>query len=195
MKKCIRLLAIVLASSVSTFALGQGQYQYEPSDTHPFGLPNPAMPAEFADFAPLIGECTCKSVSRIDQNTWADTIMMTWRFKYIMNGMAIQDETLKEDGLHSGSIRQFIPDSSRWYVHYYSSGKPSTVLSAWEGNKTENGNIILYRDQPAPNGTPGGYKITFSEISDTGFNWLGEWVNKGETFSYPTWKIYCRRQE
>lgn len=173
--------------------IAQSTYGFEPSAAHPFGLPNPEMPAEFLDFAPMIGECTCKSYARINQNTWGDTVQMIWRFKYIMDGKAIQDETLKADGLHSGSIRQYAADSSRWYVHYYSSTPTSPVLSAWEGNKNTDGNIILYREQKAPNGTDGKYKITFNNISEEGFDWLGEWVSMDESFSYPTWKIYCKK--
>lgn len=189
----IKLLLISFLLQSSLFA--QLQFDYEPNAKQPYGLPNPEMPKEMLDWAPLIGECDCESISRIDQNTWADSVAMIWRFKYIMNGMAVQDETIKADGAHSGSIRQYIADSARWYVHYYSSGKPSTTLSAWEGNKNAEGEIILYKDQAAPNGTPGNYKITFSEISEKGFNWLGEWVDKTETFSYPMWKIYCKKRK
>lgn len=170
------------------------KYDYEPSDKNPFGLLNPAAPKETADFAPLIGTCECKSITRIDQNTWADTVMMSWTFKYIMNGMAVQDETLKADGKHSGSIRQYNADSSKWYVHFYSSATPVAQLPAWEGQKTENGSIVLYRDSPAPNGTPGDYRLTFSDATEEGFKWVGEWVNKGETFIYPSWRIFCKRK-
>ena len=190
-------VALLIACTICGFKVsGQDNatYAYEPSPDHPFGLPHPDMPEQHKDFAPLIGECLCKSLSRINQQTWGDTVMMTWRWKYIMNGMAVQDETLKEDGLHAGSIRQYIADSARWYVHYYSSNGPTATLPAWEGNKTENGDIILYRDQQAPNGMDGKYKITFSDISESGFNWLGEWVTPDESFSYPTWKIYCKKK-
>jgi hypothetical protein len=195
MKSSSHFFVLIFTICISTPVVGQDLYNYEPSAAHPFGMANPAMPAEFADFALLIGECACKSISRIDQNTWADTVGMTWRFKYIMNGMAIQDETLKEDGKHAGSIRQYIPDSTKWYVHYYSSATPSTTLPAWEGNASKDGDIILYRDQKAPNGMEGNYKITFSNISIAGFNWLGEWVTKDESISYPTWKIFCRKMK
>ncbi|UJH66627.1 DUF4440 domain-containing protein [Allomuricauda sp. SCSIO 65647] len=167
------------------------QYEYEPSAEHPYGLPNPKAPKELLDFAPLIGECNCKSQMRNQDGTWAETTSMLWRFKYIMNGHAVQDETLKPDGGYSGSIRQFIPDSTRWYVHYYSNKGLSTVLPAWEGTKQENGDILLYREQKAPNGMDGYYRITFSEIDDNGFKWAGEWVNIDETIVYPTWKIDC----
>ncbi len=174
---------------------GQDTYMYEPSEENPFGTFHPKMPDEIRDWAPMIGECNCKSISRINQTAWGDTVNMIWRFKYIMNGMAVQDETLKEDGLHSGSIRQYIPDSAQWYVHYYSSGTPSTVLSTWEGNKQENGDIVLYREQKATNGMDGYYKINFYNISEDGFDWRGEWVSKDESFSYTTWKIFCMKRK
>ncbi len=171
-----------------------GQHEYEPSDVSPFGRANPNAPKEILDFDNLIGICDCISETRNQDQTWAKPNKMTWEFKYIMNGMAVQDQTLKEDGKHSGSIRQFIADSSKWYVHYYSSAGPTTVLSAWEGNKKED-KIILYRKQKAPNGMDGFYKINFYDITKDGFKWLGEWVNTAETFSFPTWKIECTKRK
>lgn len=41
----------------------------------------------------------------------------------------------------------------------------------------------------------GFYKITFYDISEEGFKWLGEWVNTTETFSFPTWKIDCKKRK
>ena len=144
--KCPNLCLLVLLSILFFGSSAQAQlnFSYEPTAEHPFGLPHPDMPAAFLDYAPMIGECDCKSIARIDQTTWGDTIDMIWRFKYIMNGMAVQDETLKADGNHSGSIRQFIADSAKWYVHYYKSNKASGVLGTWEGNRNAEGNIILY---------------------------------------------------
>ncbi|MEO0527795.1 MAG: DUF4440 domain-containing protein [Bacteroidota bacterium] len=184
------LLLVLLSFS----SFGFSQYEYEPSPEHPFGLPNPEAPQELLDFAPLIGECDCKSITRKADQSWADPEDMIWRFKYIMNGMAVQDETLKADGKHSGSIRQFIADSTRWYVHYYSSGSPSTQLPVWEGNKNQDDTIILYRAQKAPNGMEGSYRLTFSDISSKGFKWLGEWVSKDQSVVFPTWKIDCLRR-
>lgn len=112
---------LICTSIVLSFSLkGQGltQYQYDSSEENPFGLPNPDAPEQIKDFHPLIGENTCRSVARNPDQTWGDTLQMLWRWKYIANGMAVQDESLKEDGNHSGSIRQFIPDSNRWFVHF-----------------------------------------------------------------------------
>ncbi len=83
-----------------------------------------------------------------------------------MNGMAVQDETLKVDGRHSGSIRQY---SARWYVHYFSSASAPASLSTWEGGMMHD-EIILQRPQKSPSGRDGKYKIRFYNISDEGFD-------------------------
>lgn len=185
------LLSLCLLAGLSA----SGQYKFEPSPEHPFGLPHPEAPPELLDWAPLIGECSCTSVSRKADNSWAEPVPMTWRFKYIMNGTAVQDETLKADGAHSGSIRQYIPDSTRWYVHYYSNRSPSPILPAWEGGKMDSGEIVLKRKQKAPNGMDGYYRLTFSGLDGTGYDWVGEWVNLDGSFVFPTWKISCKRIE
>lgn len=180
------LLSILLLFSLSIIA----QTEYEPNDEFPFGMLNPDAPKETADFAPMIGKCNCKSVNRNPDGTWNEEVDMTWTFKYIMNGMGVQDETLKADGKHSGSIRQFNADSSRWYVHYYSSPFASSTLPTWEGNKKDD-KIVLYREQKAPNGMEGFYRLTFYDMSETGYKWVGEWVDTTEKIIYPTWKISC----
>ncbi len=190
----MRLLLLIIPLSAMLTSLNGQDYQYHITNEQPYGKLNPEAPEQLADYKELIGKNSCKSVSRIDQNTWADTVEMVWVFKYIMNGLGVQDETLKSDGLHSGSIRQYSVDSSKWYVHYYSNGGITPTLSAWEGNRDGN-SIILYRDQAAPNGTPGYFKIRFYDIKKDSFNWAGAWVNKGETFVYPTWNIYCTKVE
>lgn len=187
MKTLYLLTSILLCAT-----LRAQNYENEPSEKYPFGKPHPDAPKEIADYEPMIGECDCRSVSRIDQNTWADTVRMKWTFKYIMNGWGVQDLTLKEDGSHGGSLRMYNADSARWYVHYYNTKKFSSPLLTWEGNSADE-KIILYRDSPAPNGTPGDYRITFTDFSENGYNWVGEWVTKNESIVYPTWRIFCQR--
>ena len=169
-------------------------FNYNPSSDQPYGKLNPDAPKNTADYAELIGSSTCKSVSRLDPTTWSDTVNMKWVFKYIMNGNGVQDETSKEDGTYSGSIRQYNADSSAWYVHYYTSSKASPQLPAWSGNR-EGTKITLYKDQKAPNGFDGYYKIVFSDISEDSFNWSGAWVSKDESVVYPTWRIYCNKDK
>lgn len=182
----LTLIIATLILSLTSYA----QYDYEISNVNPFGLPNPEAPSEIKDFGPMIGECSCSSISRAPDGSWKEPVNMTWRFKYIMNGYAVQDETLKEDGAHSGSIRQFLPKEKKWFVHYYSSSTPSKTLATWEGEK-EDGKIVLYRDQKSPNGKEGFYRLTFYDMNDLGYKWIGEWVDKTETTVYATWKIEC----
>lgn len=182
-------LSLLLFFTATVFA----KYEYEPNNEYPFGQLNPDAPKETADFTPMIGKCNCKSETRNPDGTWNEAIDMTWTFKYIMNGMAVQDETLKSDGKHSGSIRQFYADSSRWYVHYYSSPFGANILPTWEGNKKDD-KIVLYRDQKAPNGMEGSYRLTFYDMSEIGYKWIGEWVDNDEKIVYPTWKISCKKE-
>lgn len=163
---------------------------YNASAAHPYGKLNPEAPAETADYAPMIGTCDCTSSTRNPDRSWSEPQKMTWTFKYTMNGTAVRDDSVKEDGSHSGSIRQFVADSSKWYVHWYSNTSPATTLPTWEGSKRGD-SIVLYRDQKAPNGMDGFFRLTFKNISDDGFNWIGEWVDPTESFVFPTWKINC----
>ncbi|MBW1294908.1 YybH family protein [Aquimarina litoralis] len=184
----------ILSFCMLTAITSMAQTEYEPSQDFPFGRSNPEAPKEIKDFEPLIGICDCDSQTRNQDQSWAKPNKMTWEFKYIMNGMGVQDQTLKEDGKHSGSIRQFIADSSRWFVHYYSNTSPTPVLSTWEGNKKDD-KIVLYRDQKAPNGMEGYFRLSFYDISDNGFKWIGEWVDKTEKIVFPTWKIACTKRK
>lgn len=193
MKYLICLLTI-LSFYMHTLAQNS-HFRYDANPINPFGLPNPEAPPQISDWSELIGECDCKSLKRNQDGTWADSVDMVWRFKYIMNGYGVQDETLKDDSVHSGSIRQFNTDSARWYVHYYTSGAAVPSLPTWEGNRIDSNTIVLYKQQTAPNGMDGFYKINFTDISSMGFNWLGEWVNVDETISYPNWKIFCTKRK
>lgn len=182
---------LVLLFALCSFTAMQGQYNNEISKEFPFGKAHLEAPQQLKDFEPMIGICDCKSESRKPDGTWNEAVDMEWKFKYIMNGWAVQDGTLKADGKHSGSIRQFNQDSLKWYVHYYASNTPVQRLPAWEGTKTDDGDIVLYREQKAPNGMDGFFRLTFYDLSKTGYKWKGEWVNPDETIVYPTWKIDC----
>lgn len=183
------IILIILFFSVSLFS----QNNFDISKKNPFGKYNPKAPKEVQDYKGLIGECNCKSESKNVDGSWAKPVNMIWRWKYIMNGTAVQDETIKEDGNHSGSIRQYDSIKKQWNVHYYSSKIVSAKLRTWNGNKTEGGKIILYLNQKAPNGTEGFSRLTFYDISDKGYKWIGEWVNKTETVVFPFWKITCSK--
>lgn len=189
--KVLLLISFLLCNFFSLFA----QYDYTPTEKNPYGLLNPDAPEQTSDYKDLIGDCNCTSQRKNPDGTWGDKIDMIWRWKYIMNGMAVQDETFKNDNIHSGSIRQYSKDSMQWYVHYYSSNTPIPKLSTWEGNKNDDGKIVLYKDQKAPNGLDGFSRLTFYDIDKKGYKWIGEWVDTSKTVVFPFWKIECVRNE
>lgn len=190
--KIVLLISFLLGSFFSLFA----QHDYASSEKNPFGLLNPDAPKQTADYKDLIGDCNCTSQRKNPDGTWGEPIDMIWRWKYIMNGKAVQDETFKPEGTPSGgSIRQFSKDSMRWYVHYYSSNAPIPKLPTWEGNKNREGKIVLYKEQKAPNGLDGFSRLTFFDIDKKGYKWIGEWVDTTETVVFPFWKIVCTRNE
>jgi len=193
MKKLSTPLILICLLTSITYAQ-KYEYKYAASAKNPYGLLNPNAPKETGDYDKMIGTCDCKSYSKKQDGTWADPVDMTWTFKYIMNGTAVQDETLKSNGGHTGSIRQYHADSAKWYVHYFTSKQPTTVLGVWEGGMKD-GEIVLYRPQKAPNGTEGFYKIRFYDISKKGFNWIGAWTTPTENFTLETWKIECTKQK
>ncbi len=194
MKKSL-LLYVTFIVTLSITINVNAQFEYEPSTQNPYGLVNPDAPSELSDFDPLIGLSECTSEIRNPDGSWNEPSSMVWKWKYIMNGLAVQDEVLREDFPNAGSIRQFNADSAAWYVHYYSSNSPIPTLPSWKGGKQDNGDIILYRAQQAPNGMDGFYKINFLDITEKSFYWQGEWVNPDESIIYPTWKIDCKKIE
>lgn len=186
------ILLLIVTCSLSSILYPQ--YEYEPSSANPYGLPNPKASAEIKDYHNMIGICDCVSTKRNQDGAWGESVDMIWEFKYIMNGLAVQDQSLKQNGEHAGSIRQFIADSSRWYVHNYSSAKPSPKLGTWQGGK-KGDDIVLHKSHEGPNGMDGNYRITFHDISEDGFNWIGEWVSIDESIIYPTWRIQCKKRK
>lgn len=196
MKWSFSLLIICYSALFLAFIpslLAQDHSQYAPSEQHPYGQVHPDAPEQMADFAPLIGRCQCSSERRNPDGTWQDPVAMTWQYKYIMNGKGIQDETWRADGTSSGSIRQFNPDSSLWYVSFYTSIAPNSSLSTWSGKK-EGEDIVLNLAQKAPNGMDGFSRLTFYDISKKGFKWKGEWTDIGGTIVYPFWNIECKKE-
>ena len=192
MKK-LTLVLLTFLFCGSSWSQTLDKYPFESSDKHPFGLLNPKAPRQTGDFASMIGQSECFSANRKPDGSWQDSLKMLWTFKYIMNGMAVQDETLKEDGKHSGSIRQYNADSAQWYVSYYSSSFAPNVLPVWYGNMKD-GKIVLKMKQKSPNGFDGYSRLTFYDISDDSFKWIGEWIDVNETIVYPFWKISCYKK-
>ena len=186
------LILFFLAVSSYLIAQQDSWSAYESSDAHPYGMKHPDAPEQLDDFKPMIGTCDCKSLSRNQDGSWQDTTQMVWTFKYVLNGTAIQDLTWHET-FSATSIRQFQPDSLKWVVTYASSKGISLKPGAWVGEKEEE-EIVLRLPQKAPNGMDGARRLTFTNISEKGFDWRGEWVNEEQGIVYPFWLIWCEKR-
>jgi hypothetical protein len=178
------------------FGTLQGQSvskEYEPSMDYPYGRLNPNAAIQIADYKEMIGSCECRSTRRNADQSWQDPLDMIWEFKYILNGTAVQDEVWRENELYATSIRQYQADSARWVVTYFSYPAVSTSPGIWQGNRLEE-EIVLKMPQKAPNGMAGFSQLTFYDISNEGFKWKGEWVDKSNTVVFPFWKIDCKKK-
>ncbi len=191
LKTTVPLLLLGLIFSVSLQAQ-KIDTQYEPSAQYPFGRSNPNLGDQLKAFAPIVGNCECRSLTRNADQSWGDTTNLRWEFRYIMNGTAVQDITWLDNDTYTTSVRQYNADSTQWYVTFFGSSGPVAKPQTWVGGVKES-DIVLYNEQKAPNGTDGFYRITFKDIGEKGFNWRGEWVDKAEKFVYPTWLIWCTK--
>ena len=188
----MRYLFTLVCLAITTVSFSQLDFIYEPSSSYPFGRYNPSAPEEVQDFESMIGVCDCRSLQRNPDGTWQDTVEMKWKFKYILNGTAVQDETWKADSVYATSIRQFSPDSSQWIVTYYSYPAISNTISVWKGKK-EKDKIVLKQPFQAPNGMDGYSVLQFYDMTAQGYKWKGEWVKDDGTITYPFWYIQCKR--
>ncbi len=182
-------LFTLLLSVCGTFLFAQS-VEYEASDKYPFGKPHPDAPEAISDFESMIGKNDCLSLNRNPDGTWQDTLKMVWEFRYILNGNAVQDHTWHESGLYATSIRQYNADSAMWVVGYNASNFVSFTNIPWLGKKAGD-EIVLKKEQKAPNGMDGVSRLTFYNITEEGFDWKGEWVDTSGSIIFPFWKIFC----
>jgi len=193
-----RSLAFIAMLFIGTFCSTaqdmRSQHENDPSPANPYGRAHPDAPEQVRDFEKMMGVCDCKSVRRNPDQSWGDTLELEWRFKYILNGWGVQDETWIGNGTYATSIRQFQPDSGYWVVSYHSSGSVATQPRVWLGGN-EGKNIVLRQPQTAPGrGIPGISQLTFYGITEEGFRWKGEWIDSAGTIVYPFWMIDCRKR-
>ena len=80
-----------------------------------------------------------------------------------------------------------------WVVSYNSYPGVTTTGLTWLGGK-EGNDIVLKAAQKAPNGMAGFSRLTFTNISEKGFEWRGEWVNETGSIVYPFWLIWCEKR-
>ena len=176
---------------LSTNALArENALEFEPNTEHPFGRPNPAAPKELSQFAFMIGNNNCTEKRRTPgSDNWVES-KRTWDAHYALNGMAIMDSG-RSGNSTNGNIRAFDTATGLWHVTFFS--MPIYGSGVWKG-KVEDGKIVLKQPQKAP-GTDfdGISKLTFSNISNQGFNWNAEWISEDGSVVYSFWEIRCKK--
>ncbi|NNE99828.1 MAG: hypothetical protein HKN25_12475 [Pyrinomonadaceae bacterium] len=156
----------------------------EPSPSHPYGRLNPNAPAETAQFSFMIGEFDCDD-KILDQNgKWTER-KVVWNSTYFLNGSGIQDRFWSYPTVASGT-RIFDKKKGKWIVNYFQTA-PTYFAGVWEGKKE--GDKMVMR---APRGENES-RLTFHNIKDDGFDWIGETVSK-DGKANPFWIISCKRR-
>ena len=187
----IRLAALaLLLATTPTATARDNALLYERSDEHPYGRPNPAAPKEISQFAFMIGRNDCTESRRTPGgDEWVDG-KRTWDAWYTLDGYAIMDSG-RSGASTNGNLRVYDANKGQWFVTFFS--MPGYSSGIWSGGATETG-IELNQPQKAPGTDLDGFsRLTFSNISDEGFDWLGEWVSADGNIRFPFWRISCKR--
>ncbi len=184
------LLLVLFLAACQASPQRPASLQYEPSPQHPFGRANPDAPPELAQFDFLVGMNDCVE-QRINNATgeWVEGVR-SWDAHYYMNGFAIRDSGMS-GAITNSNIRVYDTASGEWAVTFFST--PAYSSGTWRGNM-EDGNMVLRQAQKAPGTDFDGFStLTFSNVSDRGFDWSGEWVSEDGSVVFPFWRIQCRK--
>ena len=160
---------LTLAAAALTLVQGVPDFRYEPTPAFPHGRPNPDAPEQLADFAFMIGSFACHDARRLPDGSMQEFDAI-WTAHYFLNGHAIQDQYWAQ-GFFTSNIRQFDESAGEWRVHYVS--EPGFTTGVWSGTR-EGDTITLTRDIPQADGNVIVSRLTFANVSDSGFNWRGE---------------------
>lgn len=166
----------------------------------PFGRPHPDMPAAFAQFAFLVGEHQCttqapRGVNPFDKDD-VPIVPFQWSGEYIMDGRAIRDEwaDINSTGMQT---RIYDPDTERWSVRWVGMG----VLEGFGLLETQGDFSAAMRTDGTIDGVIAEREyegalyrsvITFSDITEAGFEWRLETTKDGAPLPFVQ-RISCRR--
>nr|WP_321231825.1 hypothetical protein [uncultured Psychroserpens sp.] len=197
--KLITFIFIILLGFYSSNAqqnntLNSDLVAYESNDENPFGKPNKNAPEQIRDFEKFIGVCNCKSV-QYSGNGVGDTLALKWRWKYILNGNAIQDDGWfgnESSQTAFTSIRILNPQTKQWQVPFFTPYMISEP-QIWNGGK-EGENIVLRKPEAKQNNDHIESVLTFSNITENGFNWTGKIVNLDSKKETVFWRIWCVKE-
>lgn len=157
------------------------------------GKLNPDAPKETAQFGQLAGIWNAEQTSRNKDGTWSEkTTDAEWRWYYILDGHAIQDDWYSPDSTNTlqwvgTNIRIYNPDEKQWHMAWID--KTNRRLATFTAT--------LEHDEIIMQGTNAkGRKIRniFSDISAESFNWTQQWTLDGGKSWVEVARIHCTRK-
>lgn len=194
-RRIMFLLSLVLLLGNQIYSQVSKSYEAkiksnEPNLEFPFGKRNPKAPIQLDEFSFMIGVCDCIDSIRTKKNEWI-SFPSIWEGKYFLNGYAIQDNYFNGENPTS-NLRFFDPTTNTWKVTYTQFAR-GYFVGTWEGKKQGN-NIVLYQEQKSSSGKKVINRLTFYNISDTGYDWVSEAILEDNSVT-ANWKQSCKKRK
>ena len=152
---------------------------------------NPDAPQETELLGQLEGTWDAEQTVLNRDGTWGDPKLSKWKWYYILDGHAIQDDWITIDSLNNEqvvgtNIRIFNSEENKWYMAWID--KTNRRLASFTA-VNDIGSIIM--DGTNANGRR--IKNTFFNITENEFDWKQEWTfDEGKTWVVVT-KIHNTR--
>lgn len=154
---------------------------------------NPEAPVETKILGKLAGTWDAEQSFLNRDGTWKEEKKYSiWKWYYILDGHAIQDDWIAVDSLNKRTIvgtniRIFNREENKWHMAWID--KTNRRLATFTA-VNENGNIIM----DGTNAQGRRIKNTFFNISRNEFGWKQEWTfDGGNTWTVVT-KMHCTRK-
>jgi hypothetical protein len=186
MKRFIRIGLILLPMIFLSHSL-LAQEEFNP------GKLNPNAPKETEQFGQLVGIWDAEQSVRNKDGTWSErTTKAEWRWYYILDGHAIQDDWFSPDSTNilqwiGTNIRIYNPEEKQWHMAWID--KTNRRLATFTAI-VENDEIIM----KGINAKGREIRNIFSNISAESFNWTQQWTFDGGNSWIEVARIQCRRK-
>lgn len=196
------VLLVVLAIIVSACS-SQSQTSHPENisdqkiNTFVSGKLNPAAPPETEQLGQLVGVWEAEQVKRNRDGSWSEEkTRAEWRWYYILDGHAIQDDWISLQAADDTSqvyqpigtnIRIYNSEENQWHMAWID--KTNRRLATFTA-VNEDGKIIM----SGQNAQGRQIRNTFFDITQNEFDWQQEWTfDEGKTWVAVA-KIHCERK-
>lgn len=199
MKRTVTSCALI-AMVLLTAPVGYGRQNRSTSMQEGFepGKLNPSAPPETETLGQLAGVWIAEQITRNRDGSWSDKKTYgEWRWYYILNGHAIQDDWIslppddspsKNPLGYGTNIRIYNPKEKQWLMAWIdTSTRGLAIFTA----VNEPGKVIMTGHET--NGQRA--RNTFYNITKDSFDWVKEWtMDEGKTW-FPVGRIHCTRKK